>query len=123
MLLCRWFVLLLLPLSCALSPPGMASVVGAKLSKIVAANQLQAFYPPDKLAGVTARITQRVDFHALAARWAAARLAAQRHTWSKVLPASQVLAACCAVSIHMLAVAHSLALRQGAFVVSCAWVS
>jgi hypothetical protein len=47
---------------------GMASVVGAKLASIVAANQLQAFYPQDKLAALTARIVQRVDFHALAAR-------------------------------------------------------
>lgn len=48
---------------------GMASVVAAKLAKIVAANQLQAFYPPDKLAALTARVMQRVDFHSLAARW------------------------------------------------------
>jgi hypothetical protein len=54
----------------------MASVVGAKLAKIVAANQLQAFYPPDKLAALTVRVSQRVDFHALAARWGAAHAAA-----------------------------------------------
>lgn len=52
-----------------LSSAGMASVVAAKLAKIVAANQLQAFYPPDKLAALTARVMQRVDFHSLAARW------------------------------------------------------
>jgi hypothetical protein len=46
----------------------MASVVGIKLAKIVAANQLQAFYPADRLAALTARVTQTVDFHALAAR-------------------------------------------------------
>eukprot|EP00878_Enallax_costatus_P001729 GHUV01001885.1.p1 GENE.GHUV01001885.1~~GHUV01001885.1.p1 ORF type:complete len:469 (+),score=162.03 GHUV01001885.1:143-1549(+) len=48
---------------------GMSSVVAAKLQKIVAANQLQHFYSPGRLQDVTSRITQRVDFHALAARW------------------------------------------------------
>lgn len=47
---------------------GMSSVVGAKLQKIVSVNQLGAFYPPDRLQAVTARVTQSVDFHALAAR-------------------------------------------------------
>jgi len=48
----------------------MFSVVSAKLSKIAAANQLSAFYPPDKLQAVAARLVQSVDFHALAARCA-----------------------------------------------------
>jgi hypothetical protein len=47
----------------------MASVVGIKLAKIVAANQLQAFYPDDKLAALTTRVAQNVDFRALAERW------------------------------------------------------
>ena len=47
---------------------GMGSVIAAKLAKIVAANQLQAFYPPDKLQAVAARVSGAVDFHALAAR-------------------------------------------------------
>jgi hypothetical protein len=46
----------------------MQSVVAAKLAKIVSVNQLGAFYPPDRLQAVTARVTQSVDFHALAAR-------------------------------------------------------
>jgi hypothetical protein len=57
----------------------MASVVGAKLAKIVAVNQLQAFYPKDKLDALTARIVQRVDFHALAARCADTDVRAAPH--------------------------------------------
>lgn len=46
----------------------MASVVAAKLNKIVQANQLGAFYPPAKLQAVVDRLTRTVDFHALATR-------------------------------------------------------
>lgn len=53
---------------------GMASVVAAKLAKIVATNQLQAFYPPERLQAITAKVTQTVDFHALAARCTPAAL-------------------------------------------------
>lgn len=53
----------------ASSSAGMSSVVAAKLAKIVSVNQLGAFYPPDRLQAVTARVIQSVDFHSLAARW------------------------------------------------------
>jgi len=46
----------------------MASVVAAKLNKVVAANQLQTFYPPQRLQGIIQRVVGTVDFHALAAR-------------------------------------------------------
>lgn len=48
---------------------GMASVIAAKLHKIVSANQLQHFYTPERLQAVTTRVLQRVDFHALAQKW------------------------------------------------------
>lgn len=65
------------------SSAGMASVVAAKLAKIVAVNQLGAFYPPDKLQAVTARVTRSVDFHALAARCVVSRgaLKARATAW------------------------------------------
>eukprot|EP00775_Hariotina_reticulata_P010679 gene10679-10838_t len=47
----------------------MASVVAAKLNKVVAANQLQTFYPPDRLQAIIQRVVATVDFHGLAARW------------------------------------------------------
>jgi hypothetical protein len=47
---------------------GLAQVVGAKLQKIVTHNQLQHFYPPQRLQAVVNSMVQRVDFDALAAR-------------------------------------------------------
>lgn len=47
---------------------GLAQVVGAKLQKIVTHNQLQHFYPPQRLQAVVNSVVQRVDFDALAAR-------------------------------------------------------
>lgn len=48
---------------------GMASVVATKLQKIVTSNQLQQFYPPERLHALTNRVIQNVDFFALAQRW------------------------------------------------------
>ncbi|KAF6254656.1 hypothetical protein COO60DRAFT_296043 [Scenedesmus sp. NREL 46B-D3] len=48
---------------------GMAGQIHAKLSQIVAANQLQRFYPPQALQAVAARLDARVNFRDLAARW------------------------------------------------------
>mmetsp|Transcript_1977 Transcript_1977/g.5870 ORF Transcript_1977/g.5870 Transcript_1977/m.5870 type:complete len:452 (-) Transcript_1977:2876-4231(-) len=45
-----------------------APLVAKKLQDIVAINQLQAFYPPQKLQIVTDKLT-RVDFNALARKW------------------------------------------------------
>jgi len=61
-------VLLPLLLAADLAGAGMASVVAAKLNKVVAANQLQTFYPPQRLQGIIQRVVGTVDFHALAAR-------------------------------------------------------
>lgn len=47
----------------------MAAEVHAKLSKIVSARQLHAFYSPDRLATLAERVASNVDFHTLAARW------------------------------------------------------
>lgn len=44
-------------------------MVAAKLQKIVMHNQLQHFYPPQRLQAVINSVVQRVDFDALAARW------------------------------------------------------
>jgi hypothetical protein len=46
----------------------MAGAIHAKLSQIVAANQLQRFYPPQSLQAVAARLDARVNFRDLAAR-------------------------------------------------------
>ncbi|WIA39813.1 hypothetical protein OEZ86_005866 [Tetradesmus obliquus] len=51
------------------APGGMAGAIHAKLAQIVAANQLQRFYPPQALQAVAARLDARVNFRDLAARW------------------------------------------------------
>jgi hypothetical protein len=58
--------LLLAP--CGAGQAGLAQVVAAKLQKIVTHNQLQHFYPPQRLQAVINSVVQRVDFDALAAR-------------------------------------------------------
>lgn len=51
------------------APGGMTGAIHAKLAQIVAANQLQRFYPPQALQAVAARLDARVNFRDLAARW------------------------------------------------------
>uniref|UniRef100_A0A383VTZ6 VWFA domain-containing protein n=2 Tax=Tetradesmus obliquus TaxID=3088 RepID=A0A383VTZ6_TETOB len=51
------------------APGGMAGAIHAKLSSVVAANQLQRFYPPQALQALAGRLDARVNFRDLAARW------------------------------------------------------
>lgn len=47
----------------------MLGSIQAKLSQIVAANQLQRFYPPQTVSALASRLDSRVNFRDLAARW------------------------------------------------------
>ena len=47
----------------------MVGAIQTKLQAIIAANQLQRFYPPQNIAALAARVDQRVNFADLAARW------------------------------------------------------
>jgi hypothetical protein len=46
----------------------MFGPIHAKLSSVVAANQLQRFYPPQALQALASRLDARVNFRDLAAR-------------------------------------------------------
>jgi hypothetical protein len=46
----------------------MVGAILAKLSSVVAANQLQRFYPPQALQALASRLDGRVNFRDLAAR-------------------------------------------------------
>jgi Tfp pilus assembly protein PilN len=52
------------------APGGMVGAIHAKLSSVVAANQLQRFYPPQALQALASRLDGRVNFRDLAARCA-----------------------------------------------------
>jgi hypothetical protein len=47
----------------------MLGSIQAKLSQIVAVNQLQRFYPPQAVSALASRLDGRVNFRELAARW------------------------------------------------------
>jgi len=51
------------------APGGLATAIHNKLSSIVAANQLQRFYPAQALGALSSRLDSRVNFRDLAARW------------------------------------------------------
>jgi hypothetical protein len=50
------------------APGGMVGAIHAKLASVVAANQLQRFYPPQALQALASRLDGRVNFRDLAAR-------------------------------------------------------
>jgi hypothetical protein len=50
------------------APGGMLNAIHAKLSSVVAANQLQRFYQPQALQALASRLDARVNFRDLAAR-------------------------------------------------------